>query len=113
MPKSKRRFPQSGGSAYLKKQAEEKEKRLRRQEVHTQMLTDAACIAVNATFHCKGQKVTDFCRNMMVAFDEIARMTVEDAKDDPDFVYAKSKLDERLKYILGDDFQPWEERYGG
>ena len=115
MAKSKHRprSPRSGGNTYLKKRAEEKEKQLRRQDTLTQMMLDAMVIAANETFGRKGDIIRDLCANTMTAFDEIARMSVEDAKDDPDFVYAKSKLDERLKYILGDDFQPWEERYGG
>lgn len=32
-------------------------------------------------------------------------------KDDPEFAYAKAKIDERLKQINGKHFQPWEVRY--
>lgn len=35
-------------------------------------------------------------------------MTVSDT---PDMEYTKAKLDQRLKQICGDKFQPWEERY--
>ena len=30
-----------------------------------------------------------------------------------EFVYAKAKIDEQIRAIVGDDlFKPWEERYG-
>lgn len=93
--------------------AELQRKRLKRQDTLTQMMLDAMVIAANETFGRKGDIIRDLCANTMTAFDEIARMTVKDARDDPDFEYAKAKLDERLKYILGEHFQPWEERYGG
>ena len=38
-------------------------------------------------------------------------MTLTDAKDDKSLEYTKAKLDARLEELLGEDFQPWEERY--
>ena len=113
MAKSKHKLqtPKPGANTYLQKKEMEKQVRLRRQDILTQMCLDAACISVNETFNRKGEIVKVFCQNMMDAFNEIARMTVEDARDDPEFEYAKTKLDERLKYIMGDNFQPWEQRY--
>lgn len=115
MAKSKHR-PQpsrSGGNTYLLKQAEEKRKRLKRQDVLTQMCLDAAMIAANETFQRKGSIIIEFAAKMMSIFEEIAINTVEDAKDDPEFIYTKTKLDERLKSILGDSYQCWDERYNG
>ena len=43
--------------------------------------------------------------------DDMMRMVAADGKDDPEFVYAKAKIDERLKQINGKHFQPWEVRY--
>lgn len=45
--------------------------------------------------------------------NDMARMIVDDQKDDKEFVYAKPKIDEQIKSIVGpENFQPWEERYG-
>lgn len=47
------------------------------------------------------------------AMNSMARMVVDDQKDDKEFVYSKSKIDEQIKAIVGDEnFKPWEERYG-
>ena len=88
-------------------------RRMKRQDTLTQMMLDAACLAANETFHRKGEIIKEFCGNVMVFLDEIAQLAVDDAKDDPNFEYAKAKLDERLEYILGEYFQPWGKRYGG
>ena len=33
--------------------------------------------------------------------------------DEGEFVYAKAKMDEQMRAIVGEDkFQPWEVRYG-
>ena len=101
----------SGGNGYLQKKAREREERLRRQGVLTQMMMDAVVIAANETFGRRGDIIKTLCANTMTVFDEIAAVTVEDAKDDPQFEYAKAKLDERLEKILGKHFQPWEVRY--
>lgn len=43
----------------------------------------------------------------------MARRVVDDQMDDPEFVYAKAKIDEQIRAIVGPDkFQPWEVRYG-
>ena len=77
----------------------------------TQMMLDAVVIGANETFGRRGGIIRDLCANTMTAFDEIARLTVADSKDDPEFIYAKTKLDERLHEILGEHFQPWDVRY--
>lgn len=47
------------------------------------------------------------------AMNGMARMAREDQQDDSEFVYAKAKIDEQIRAIVGDDlFKPWEERYG-
>ena len=112
MAKKKPRIPKPGGNSYIDRQAKAKYERMRRQEILTQMCLDAAMIAANQTFNRKGEKVIEFAENMMRIFDEIARLTVEDAQDDPEFIYAKTMLDECLQSIIGDSFQPWDVRYG-
>lgn len=43
----------------------------------------------------------------------MARMVVEDQKDDKEFVYAKAKIDEKIRSIVGEkNFVSWEGRYG-
>ena len=43
----------------------------------------------------------------------MARRVVDDQMDDPEFVYAKAKIDEQIRTIVGPDkFAPWEVRYG-
>ena len=43
----------------------------------------------------------------------MARRVVDDQMDDPEFVYAKAKIDEQIRAIVGPDrFAPWEVRYG-
>ena len=53
---------------------------------------------------------------LLEAFDaanlEHAKITLQDAKDDKELAVAKSKLDQRLRQILGDHFVPFEKRYG-
>lgn len=39
-------------------------------------------------------------------------MMFEDQMDDPEFVYTKARVDRRLKEICGENFEPWEVRYG-
>ena len=35
-----------------------------------------------------------------------------DGADDPEIVYTRAKVDQKLEQILGDRFVPWEARYG-
>ena len=76
-----------------------------------QWAADAAILAANEVFQRKGKKLVEFHNAFIRYANEIAEMTVEDAKGDKDIDYTKGKLDERLKELLGEDFQPWEVRY--
>ena len=76
--------------------------------IHTQMCLDAAMIAANEVFNMGPSRVEAFCNAFSDALVSIAKMTVSDT---PDMEYTKAKLDQRLKQICGDKFQPWEERY--
>lgn len=79
--------------------------------VHTQMCLDAAMIAANEVFNMGPTRCKDFCEAFSKAINEIANMTVKDSKADKDLWYTKDKVDERLKKICGDYFQPCEIRY--
>lgn len=76
--------------------------------IHTQMCLDAAVIAANEVFNMGPSRAPAFSAAFSQALVEIAEMTVSDT---PDMEYTKTKLDQRLKQICGDNFQPWEERY--
>lgn len=78
-----------------------------------QMGQDAAMIAANEVLQMGKGRAESFCVAYREAINEMARMVVDDAKDDKDFVYAKAKIDDKIRSIVGDDkFSPWEERYG-
>ena len=76
--------------------------------IHTQMCLDAAMIAANDIFNMGPSRVEAFCNAFNEALTSIATMTINDTRD---MEYTKTKLDQRLKQICGDKFQPWEERY--
>lgn len=78
-----------------------------------QMGQDAAMIAANEVLHMGKGRAERFCRAYMKAANEMARIMREDQKDDPDFEYARAKIDQRIRAIIGDDiFVPWDVRYG-
>lgn len=83
-----------------------------RMDMLMQICVDAACIAANETLQLGPKRAKAFLNEMQKSVNEIARMMTDDQKDDETFEYAKAKLDDRLKKITGDTFQPWEERYG-
>lgn len=78
-----------------------------------QMGQDAAMIAANEVLQLGAGRAKPFCEAYIKAMNEMARMVVDDQKDDPEFVYSKAKIDEQIRAIVGDEnFAPWEERYG-
>jgi len=73
---------------------------------------DAGMIAANDVLGMGAGRAEKFRTAYIQAVNEISHMIVTDAQDDPDFVYTKTKLDERIKQIVGEkNFVPWEERY--
>ena len=76
-----------------------------------QWCADAAILAANEVFQRKGKKLVEFHNAFIKYAHEIAEMTLDDAKGDRDLEYTKAKIDERMQELLGEDFQPWEERY--
>lgn len=100
-------------NAYLAKLKAQKAYELEQMRLFTmQWCADAAILAANEVFKRKGDKLVEFCKVMEQYAQEIAKTTLEDAKADKGIEYTKQKVDERLKAILGENFQPWEERYG-
>lgn len=76
-----------------------------------QWCADAAIIAAHEVFQRKGEKLVEFHNAFVKYANEIAEMTLADAKDDKAIDYTKGKVDGQLKELLGEAFQPWEERY--
>ena len=102
-------------SAYLKRLQLDKTLAIERDRLFTmQWCADAAILAANEVFKRKGDKLVEFALAMQRYSQEIAGLTLEDAKDDKDIEYTKAKVDAALKDILPEErFQPWDERYGG
>lgn len=99
-------------SGYLQRQQAQKQADIRFHRMFTmQWCADAAILAANEVFHRRGEKLVEFYTAFVRLTNEIASMTLEDAKDDKTLEYTKAKVDGRLKEILGKDFVPWEQRY--
>ncbi len=81
-------------------------------QIAMQMGLDAGMIAANEVLQMGAGRAGKFQKAYIETVNEISRMTVDDAKADPEFVWTKAKVDERIKKIVGEDkFVPWEERY--
>ena len=76
-----------------------------------QWCADAAILAANEVFQRKGEKLVEFHNAFVKYAHMIAKMTLDDAKDDKSIDYTKGTVDAKLQELLGDKFQPWEERY--
>lgn len=79
----------------------------------TRWCEDAALLAANEVFQRRGDKLAEFRDAYRRWADDIARMTIDDAKGDRSLEYTKDRLDARLREIMGDAFESWDERYGG
>ena len=77
-----------------------------------QIAQDAAMIAANEVLQMGPGRAKEFAMAFTEAVNDIGTMMFEDQMDDPEFVYTKARVDRRLKEICGENFQPWEERYG-
>ena len=77
-----------------------------------QMGQDAAMIAANEVLQMGSGRAAAFNKAYIQAVNDMAHFIVDDQKDDKEFVYAKAKIDEKIKAIVGEEnFLPWEERY--
>ena len=79
--------------------------------VALQMAKDVADMAVAEVFQMGEGRAERWTKVYSEILTEMMEMVSQDGKDDPEFVYAKTKIDERLKQINGKHFQPWEVRY--
>lgn len=77
-----------------------------------QLAQDAAMIAANEVLQMGPGRAPDFAAVMRDTVNEIADVMLADQKDDEKFSYTRGVVDRRLKKICGENFVPWEERYG-
>ena len=77
-----------------------------------QMAKDVADIEASEVFGLGEGRALRWTQVYSEILNDMMEMVVRDGKDDPEFIYAKTKIDERLKQINGKHFQPWEVRYG-
>ena len=77
-----------------------------------QIAQDAAMIAANEVLQMGPGRAKEFAMAFTEAVNDIGTMMFEDQQDDKEFVYTKARVDRRLKEICGENFQPWEVRYG-
>ena len=76
--------------------------------VSRQLMADSAVIAAAKGFKAGRKRCTEFHRELCKTYDDMAKICAEDTKD---MEYTKAVVDRKLKEILGDDMQPWDERY--
>lgn len=85
----------------------------RKMDTLMQMGQDAAMIAAHDVLQLGPGRARDFCVAYIEAMNAMAHMVVDDQKDDKEFVYSKTKIDEQILAIVGpENFKPWEVRYG-
>ena len=77
-----------------------------------QLAQDAAMISANEVLQMGPGRASDFASKMREVVNEIADVMLADQKDDEKFAYTRGVVDRRLKKICGENFVPWEERYG-
>ena len=77
-----------------------------------QIAQDAAMIAANEVLQMGPGRAPEFANKMREVVNEIADVMLKDQKDDEKFAYTRGVVDRRLKKICGENFEPWEVRYG-
>lgn len=77
-----------------------------------QLCCDVMLIAANAEFGFGPERLKKLHDTYEAAYDEYADLIRSDAQYDKGLEYAKGKIDLKLKQILGDYFESWEQRYG-
>lgn len=77
-----------------------------------QFAQDAAMIAANEVLQMGPKRAPEFANKMREVVNEIADVMLADQKDDEKFAYTRGVVDRRMKKICGENFVPWEERYG-
>lgn len=84
----------------------------RKMDMVMQLTYDSAFLAAADVFHMGPGRCETFGTALNGYLTEIAEMMNEDQNGDKDYIYTKEKVDQRLKQICGEGFDPWEVRYG-
>ena len=82
------------------------------QDFFTQYCADMMLIAANEALGCGPKRLRLLFETFCAAYAEYADILAEGQKTDKDFNYLRGKLDRKLEQIMGEHFQPWEQRYG-
>lgn len=103
-------------SGYLQRMERKNENKYRmefigKMDMLQQICVDAAFMAASDVFQMGPGRCERFGQAMMEYIHEIARIMVQDAKDDPSMEYSLETVDRRMKQICGEKFEPWEVRY--
>lgn len=74
---------------------------------------DAMLIAADEVFgEISEEQAMELWRVYCDTLREIAKMVVDDSKDDPDTEWSRAKVDDRIRRIVGEaNFLPWDERH--
>lgn len=111
MAKNKHHAPQKGLTYLDKQQIRRAQEASFHRRFAIQFCMDGVAIGLNEHLGLEGKELMD-CMNAIGHWVmEIARLTVDDAKDDKAIEYTKDQVDKRLQSILPpENFAPWEER---
>ena len=83
-------------------------------KIGRQMSEDAAIFAIDDVFDVNEYSANKFLDRHRYYLGEIARMAVDEDKDDPDMEWTKDTVDRKRLQIVGkDNFVPWDDRVGG
>ena len=90
------------------------EARYRRKLATTmQMCFDVAVVTANDVFKMGETRAPVFEKQYSENYAKMCAMLLQD-ENDPELEYSRTKIDERLRKIVGEkNFVPWDERYGG
>lgn len=81
-------------------------------EFTIQQCCDMMLIAANDAFGFGADRLAKLQETYYAVFTEYAKMAISDGADDPDIEYTRAKVDAKLSQIMGENFVPWEARYG-
>ena len=76
-----------------------------------QQAADAAMMAIDDVFDVNEYSAEKFYVAHVQYVNQMARLMLDDYEDDKEMLHTKTDIDRRLKQIVGDNFEPWEERY--
>lgn len=84
----------------------------RRLAATMQLCFDVAVITANDVLQMGKGRAKAFEQKYSENYEIVCNL-LKEHKDDPDMVYSRAKIDQRLRAIVGDEnFAPWDERYG-